>query len=241
MVGTTPPLPSFAFCCGLRYSSDTMHRLILGSPSRLDHADGERHILSTDCGNTQPDYDKDTSPERHRDPSPMRRAISTPTLEEVARSFNSERGALVSDIVRKPLSQQASLNQLEVSGFVPAAGEEGEANNPWKEIYLSQFSGLQSYGDSGMTRLEEMIEAALKSCDVARKTCPSMSAYFGASLLTQDGRIYTGCSLESASNPLLNVTAERTVILKAISDGKSDRHLTRVLNTQHCPPCHNGR
>jgi len=144
-------------------------------------------------------------------------------LEDIARNFSAEKD--VAEIIRKPLQQTINVEaSCATSVLMPSPGMapmsvEGNGVNPWKEIYMAQFSGLQSYGKTGMTVLEELIEAALQACDNARKTCPNMGAYYGAALLTKQGRAYTGCSLESTTNPLLNVTAERTAILKAISDG----------------------
>ena len=40
----------------------------------------------------------------------------------------------------------------------------------------------------------------------------------GASLLTADGKIYTGCNIENASYSATNC-AERTAIFKAVSEG----------------------
>ena len=42
----------------------------------------------------------------------------------------------------------------------------------------------------------------------------------GAALLTSDGKVYTGCNIESASFGATNC-AERTAIFKAISEGES--------------------
>ena len=63
----------------------------------------------------------------------------------------------------------------------------------------------------------------------------------GAALLTEDGKIYTGCNIENASYGL-TLCAERNAIFKAISDG--ERNFTKIAivggkeNTS-CPayPC----
>ena len=48
--------------------------------------------------------------------------------------------------------------------------------------------------------------------------CPYSGYKVGAALLTEDGRIYTGCNIENASfTP--TVCAERTAFFKAISEG----------------------
>ena len=47
----------------------------------------------------------------------------------------------------------------------------------------------------------------------------------GAALLTSDGKVYTGCNMESASFGATNC-AERTAIFKAISEG--ERSFTKI-------------
>lgn len=47
----------------------------------------------------------------------------------------------------------------------------------------------------------------------------------GAALLTSDGKVYTGCNIESASFGATNC-AERTAIFKAISEG--ERSFTKI-------------
>ncbi|PFQ69545.1 cytidine deaminase [Bacillus cereus] len=43
----------------------------------------------------------------------------------------------------------------------------------------------------------------------------------GATLVTKEGKIYTGCNIENASYGLCNC-AERTAIFKAVSEGERD-------------------
>lgn len=63
----------------------------------------------------------------------------------------------------------------------------------------------------------ELFEEAKKArlCAYA----PYSQFLVGAALLTDDGKIYTGCNVENASYPLGNC-AERTAIFKAVSEGK---------------------
>lgn len=43
----------------------------------------------------------------------------------------------------------------------------------------------------------------------------------GAALLTNSGKVYTGCNIESASYPA-TICAERTAIVKCVSEGNKD-------------------
>lgn len=48
----------------------------------------------------------------------------------------------------------------------------------------------------------------------------------GAALLTHDGVVYTGCNIENASYPA-TICAERTALVKAVSEGQ--RHFRRLV------------
>lgn len=63
----------------------------------------------------------------------------------------------------------------------------------------------------------------LKIAEEARFNSYSPYSNFrvGAALLTSDGKIYTGCNIESASYGATNC-AERTAIFKAISEGERE-------------------
>ena len=66
-----------------------------------------------------------------------------------------------------------------------------------RETYSDHYSGLQAYGNSGLTKLEELIDAAIQARDNAPHTS---SVKFGAAVLSKKGQIFTGCNVESASN-----------------------------------------
>jgi len=64
----------------------------------------------------------------------------------------------------------------------------------------------------------------------------------GSALLTEDGRIYTGCNIEnSAFGP--SICAERTAIFKAVSEGHRDFVAIAIAGgkrdgeLQYCAPC----
>src|SRR5260370_11930950 len=60
----------------------------------------------------------------------------------------------------------------------------------------------------------------------------------GAALRTKDGKVFTGCNVESASYGLA-VAAERVAIWKALSEGERDfSELVIVADTEQLtPPC----
>ncbi len=68
-----------------------------------------------------------------------------------------------------------------------------------------------------MVTTEELISQAKAAADLAY--VPYSHFPVGASLLTQDGQVYTGCNIENASFGLTNC-AERTAIFTAVAQGK---------------------
>ena len=61
---------------------------------------------------------------------------------------------------------------------------------------------------------------AQKAVAAKSKAMPTYSNFHvGAALLTEDGKVYSGCNIESSSYSL-TICAERTAIFKAISEGE---------------------
>lgn len=87
--------------------------------------------------------------------------------------------------------------------------------------------------DENQKRLVEAASAAR-----TRSVAPYSNFLVGAAVQTKEGKIYTGCNIESASYGL-TVCAERVAIWKAISEG--ERNLTNlavVVDTEPLtPPC----
>lgn len=82
----------------------------------------------------------------------------------------------------------------------------------------------------------ELIEAAR---DVRERAYAPYSKFrVGAAVRTKDGKIYTGCNVESASYGL-TVCAERVAIWKAVSEGEKEfTQIAVVADTQELtPPC----
>ena len=65
---------------------------------------------------------------------------------------------------------------------------------------------------------EQLIEMAIE----ARKNAKSPTKYYvGAAVLAKSGKIYTGCNLGS-ENGIFNICAERTAIVKMLSEGEEE-------------------
>ena len=63
---------------------------------------------------------------------------------------------------------------------------------------------------------DELFREAVKASERAYSKYSGFSV--GAALLTDDGKLYTGCNIENSSYSLTNC-AERTAVFKAVSDG----------------------
>ena len=90
-----------------------------------------------------------------------------------------------------------------------------------------------------MTDLELM-----QLAEEARKFayCPYSNFAVGAALLTCDGKVYTGCNVESSSYTPTNC-AERTAVFKAVSEGEKRFAAIAVIGApegekgKFCAPC----
>ena len=84
--------------------------------------------------------------------------------------------------------------------------------------------------------LEQLIESAKKVREKAY--APFSNFLVGAAVRTKDGKIYTGCNVESASYGL-TVCAERIAIWKAVSEGEREfEQVAVVTDTEELtPPC----
>ena len=71
-----------------------------------------------------------------------------------------------------------------------------------------------------------------------RSVAPFSKFLVGAALQTDEGKVFTGCNVESASYGL-TVCAERVAIWKALSEGERDfARLVIVADTEQLtPPC----
>lgn len=84
--------------------------------------------------------------------------------------------------------------------------------------------------------LQSLIDIAIEARE--RAFAPFSNFRVGAAVETEDGEVYTGCNVESASYGL-TVCAERVAIWKAISEGaRCFGRLVIVADTERLtPPC----
>ena len=83
---------------------------------------------------------------------------------------------------------------------------------------------------------QELIDAAAEVREHAY--APFSNFRVGSAVETEDGEIYTGCNVESASYGL-TVCGERVAIWKAVSEGKKKfKQIAVVVDTEELtPPC----
>lgn len=87
---------------------------------------------------------------------------------------------------------------------------------------------------------EELIETALKAREFSYS--PYSKFKVGAALLAKNGKVYTGCNIESASYTPTNC-AERTAFFKAVSEGEREFEAIAVAGgydgapTEYSYPC----
>lgn len=66
---------------------------------------------------------------------------------------------------------------------------------------------------------------------------PYSNFHVGAALITKEGKIYTGCNIESASYTP-TICAERTAIFKAVSEGEREIEAIAVIgDSEYTFPC----
>lgn len=63
---------------------------------------------------------------------------------------------------------------------------------------------------------EKLFDMAVKASENAH--CKYSGFHVGAALLSEDGRIFTGCNVENSSYSM-TMCAERTAVFKAVSEG----------------------
>ena len=90
--------------------------------------------------------------------------------------------------------------------------------------------------DEQLAAAQTLINAARAARE--RAVAPFSHFRVGAAVETEDGKLYTGCNIESASYGL-TVCAERVAIWKALSEGERRfKRLAVVADTdQLTPPC----
>jgi len=87
---------------------------------------------------------------------------------------------------------------------------------------------------------KELIEKLIREAEKSMKNslAPYSKFKVGAALLTKKGNIYTGCNIENPSL-MLSVCAEKTAMLKALSEGERSFKAVAVVSSagKYCYPC----
>lgn len=82
--------------------------------------------------------------------------------------------------------------------------------------------------------MKTLIAMAITASDNAY--VPYSNYRVGALLRSMDGRLFTGCNIENASYPA-SICAERTALVKAVSDGAQSFDLMIVATRNGGEPC----
>ncbi len=88
----------------------------------------------------------------------------------------------------------------------------------------------------GRSSVEDLVRQAWRARE---RACAEFSGFaVGAALETEDGRVFTGCNVESTSYGL-SCCAERVALFKALSEGfRSFARIAIVTGApEPCPPC----
>lgn len=84
---------------------------------------------------------------------------------------------------------------------------------------------------------QELIDKAFAMLE--RSYCPYSGFPVGAALLCEDGTVFTGCNVENAAYGS-SICAERTALLKAVSEGHRDGFARLAVagnSGDYCWPC----
>lgn len=83
---------------------------------------------------------------------------------------------------------------------------------------------------------EKLLEKAVAASETAY--CPYSDFKVGAAIVSQNGKIYTGCNIENSSYGLTNC-AERTAVFTAVADGARAFSALAVAGGKDVPavPC----
>ncbi len=88
-----------------------------------------------------------------------------------------------------------------------------------------------------MDRTISQNELVTRAAEARLQAYAPYSRYLvGAALLAKSGRIYTGCNVENASYGL-SICAERTAVVKAISEGEKEFRAIAVVTENGGSPC----
>ena len=84
--------------------------------------------------------------------------------------------------------------------------------------------------------MEKLIQQAYKAREFSQAKYYGFTV--GAALESRDGRVFSGCNVESSSYGL-TICAERVALVKALSEGITEFTAIAIVGPHeaHCPPC----
>lgn len=84
--------------------------------------------------------------------------------------------------------------------------------------------------------IDRLIKAAESA--MARAIAPYSGFKVGASIITEDGKIYSGCNIENPSL-MLSFCAERAALIKALTEGERRFRAMVIVSSKggYCYPC----
>ncbi|HEX2619937.1 MAG TPA: cytidine deaminase [Phototrophicaceae bacterium] len=85
-----------------------------------------------------------------------------------------------------------------------------------------------------LVQREQLVQAAIAAAKMAY--APYSKYEVGAALLAEDGTIFTGCNVENAAYPA-GICAERTALVKAVSEGRQTFTALAVVTKNGGSPC----
>ncbi len=85
---------------------------------------------------------------------------------------------------------------------------------------------------------DEMKQKLIETADKARENCYVPYSHYpvGAALLTESGKIFSGCNIENSAFPV-TICAERCAMFKAISEGSRDFAAIAIVTENGGSPC----
>jgi len=89
---------------------------------------------------------------------------------------------------------------------------------------------------SNLSEQERTALIALANEARRRAYAPYSHYHVGAALRTKNGRIFTGCNVESAAYPT-SMCAERVAVFKAVSEGEREFEVIAVVTSNGGSPC----
>lgn len=93
---------------------------------------------------------------------------------------------------------------------------------------------IKEFSPVTQEQIEQLIQTARTYRD--RAYVPYSHYQVGAALLGADGKIYGGCNVENAAYPMC-ICAERTALVKAVSEGVQDFLAVAVVTRDGGSPC----